>query len=1565
MKKNPQALAKWHPFCPASFLGPQKRRAIFGQVRSSFFLILLLFLWKNQVFGQSEKLRFEFMVDDDAIPSNPYWMVEDYQGNLWGILDRKLSKFDGIQWTKIEHNPKDPCCIPALEEVQLGRIFADYHKNLWIGSSSGLIRLDLTTNCFSTFFSTWGPFWAIDICEDSNGNLWLLESKKGLIKIKIKDLLDNSGNPDSVTHQVFPYQFLDKPGPGLMPSIQMLPNTKGGLWLASYYGLGYFDFGKEKFSIYQPAPDTLFNPLNLIHCIFKDPRGILWLGTRAGLIRFDPETKMFEIFSPFEETVNDHPLKNRVAAIHQIDDGRLILGAGDSYNQRLKLFDPIKKQFISIDGNSIIDQNNGQGNYTQMLKDRSGGLWIINDVSSLAKFNYDDNQFVFYDISHRPNSIKGNHAQSVYMDRHGNLYIGTDTHLNVLDKATGKMSYFATPAVDKNSRLSGEVDAIIEDQSGMIWLGTENGLNKFDPATKAIKPYAIPDKNAKWAIVLYEDRSGILWVGTQSPGKVFQFDRKKEKFILISEDPQLWKAGVRSFEETRSGDLWVSSNGGLVFFDRKKNELTKAPLEIPEQYINGLHDILLDKNGKIWTCAITGPLFKYDPQSKKTYSYEHIPAFQDNMVRSIAMDRHGMLWIASAKGMIHFDPNSEKLIRLYHSRTWLQPGQQWWAPMMESTITLSGEIIVQGHSGVLVFHPDNVRINTVPPNVVITGLRFQKRDPMRKGRTILPRVISETEAIRLPYRANDFSIDYVGIHLKNSKANQYAYRLAPLEKDWLQVGTLRQAKYTNLAPGKYTFQVKASNSDGVWNEEGASLQITILAPWWATWWAYLLYVLSVGGAIYAFIRWRTLQQRKKIAQQEKELTQERLLNERLQQIDQLKDQFLANTTHELRTPLHGIVGIAESLFEEADEKSPGELRKNLHMIMASGRRLTSLVNDLLDFSKAKNQDLQLKPESLDLHVLAEVVLRSCQPLIGDSPVELRNDIPADLSPVLADSNRLQQILYNLVGNAIKFTRKGHVSVGAVSKDGMFEIVVEDTGIGIPPDKQEAIFRSFEQADGNTAREFGGTGLGLSITRQLVELHGGKIRVESAPGIGSRFFFTLPISSQPTQLVPSPAPAKRPSIDSSRPIPLTELNLSNLIPVPGTGKIRLLVVDDEPINHQVLRNYLGEQRYEITSVMDGTKALEVLDQGQKFDLVLLDVMMPRMSGYEVCQKIRDKHLPSELPVIMVTAKNQVQDLVEGLGVGANDYLSKPFSKDEFLARVKTQLDLHRIFNVTGKFVPNEFIRALGRERITDVQLGDAVERNVSILFSDIRDFTSLSEEMTPTESFRFINAYNGRMGPFIRAHHGFVNQFLGDGVVAIFPESPVDAVKAAVHMHEAIREYNVLRMKKNRKPIRIGIGVHAGPLIMGIIGDETRMDAATIADTVNTASRIENLTKHYGAGILLSEEVLSYFIQDQDFRFRYLGRVQVKGKQEAIGIYECLNGESPEQYALKMESKEQFDAAMEHYFDKEFGEAAALFQKIVQANPMDHPARLFINNAGHFLAKGVPDGWNGIETIEVK
>jgi signal transduction histidine kinase len=402
-------------------------------------------------------------------------------------------------------------------------------------------------------------------------------------------------------------------------------------------------------------------------------------------------------------------------------------------------------------------------------------------------------------------------------------------------------------------------------------------------------------------------------------------------------------------------------------------------------------------------------------------------------------------------------------------------------------------------------------------------------------------------------------------------------------------------------------------------------------------------------------------------------------NTYLNRLNELKDEFLANTSHELRTPINGIIGIVESMIDGAAGSLTKEQKYNLAIVSNSGKRLSSMINDILDFTKLKNKEITLQIKPVDLKTIADTVIVLSKPLIKGRELALENGIDGSLPAISADENRIQQILYNLIGNAIKFTEKGHVRVSArqISGDSggsgeMIAVSVEDTGIGISEDKFDRIFESFEQADGSTAREYGGTGLGLSITKKIVELHGGTISVESEPGKGSKFTFTVPASGAKGS--DAALPEKPRTVIDMEDFAASGMDGAATAPASGETGRNILVVDDEPVNIQVLNNLLSMRNYSVFKAYSGADALEMIENGGNFDLVLLDVMMPKMSGYELCRKLREKHTLYDLPILMLTAKNQIQDIVLGFQSGANDYVQKPFDKDELLARVRTLLEL---------------------------------------------------------------------------------------------------------------------------------------------------------------------------------------------------------------------------------------------------------------------------------------------------
>jgi CHASE2 domain-containing sensor protein/class 3 adenylate cyclase/CheY-like chemotaxis protein/nitrogen-specific signal transduction histidine kinase len=775
--------------------------------------------------------------------------------------------------------------------------------------------------------------------------------------------------------------------------------------------------------------------------------------------------------------------------------------------------------------------------------------------------------------------------------------------------------------------------------------------------------------------------------------------------------------------------------------------------------------------------------------------------------------------------------------------------------------------------------------------------------------------------------------------------------------------------------------------------------IALLLGWTIPVFTPFLTIVVSGVACIGATLWKHLSlSYQKLEQYAQTLEQQ---NENLKQLDKLKDEFLANTSHELRTPLNGIIGIAESLIDGATGELSPSTTSNLSLIASSGRRLSGLVNDILDFSKLRHKNLELQLKPVDLRSIAHVVLALSKPMAAQKNLQLIDRIPEDLPLAHADENRLQQILYNLIGNAIKFTPSGQVKISAKAFESLsssskkqpgkrkttkIAITVSDTGIGIPEEKFDRIFESFEQGQGSADREYGGTGLGLTVTKQLVELHGGKIGVQSKVGIGSKFTFTLSVAQSQTEparqisvlddetIIPELAEVEEtriPELLAYTSIANTALSSatlpqkSSLEQARQEKQFKVLIVDDEPVNRQVLINNLSLYDYTIAEASNGPEALQIVARGFIPDLILLDLMMPRMTGYEVCQKLRERFPAYELPIVLLTAKNQTHDIVEGFAVGANDYLCKPIHKQEMMARIKTHIHLAKLTAAYGRFVPHNFLRFLGKDSILDVELGNNVQQEMTVLFSDIRSFTTLSESMTPQQAFKFINSYLSRVSPFIREHHGFIDKYIGDAIMALFPQSADDAVQAALAMQRAIITYNQHRNNSGYVPIAIGMGLHTGNLMLGTVGESERMDTTVIADAVNLASRLEGLTKLYGVGILVSEDTL-YKLDDLDnYRFRFLDRVRVKGKNQPVSIYEIYEETLNELNQFKTHTKIQFEQGVADYYSRDFDKAQQLFEEVLAIDPQDTAARLYVKRCEQYRNQNFAGDWEGVTDLDSK
>jgi DNA-binding response OmpR family regulator len=441
------------------------------------------------------------------------------------------------------------------------------------------------------------------------------------------------------------------------------------------------------------------------------------------------------------------------------------------------------------------------------------------------------------------------------------------------------------------------------------------------------------------------------------------------------------------------------------------------------------------------------------------------------------------------------------------------------------------------------------------------------------------------------------------------------------------------------------------------------------------------------------------------------------------------------------------------------------------------------------------------------------------------------------------------------------------------------------------------------------------------------------------------------------------------------------------------KSKILIVDDTPENIQVLMETLKDQ-YAIVAAINGEKALKLALSDPRPDLILLDIMMPGMDGFEVCSRLKADPKASDIPVIFLSALDDTANKVKGFVIGAVDYISKPFQPEEVRVRVNTHLTMNRLKqslaekneelqaysacleervrertvelaslnSVYERFVPREFIDLLEKKSILDINLGDQMSQKMTVMFADIRDWTALLEKMTPTEAFRFINAYLRRVSPVIKDCNGFIDQYYGDGVMALFPGKPDDAVRAAVALQTAVADYNSERAQEGFDPIGIGVGLHLADLMLGIIGSEDRMQGAVVADAVNLAARIEGLNKVYGSYVSLSDETFFAMKEPDRYGHRFIDKVRVKGREDAVTVFEVFEGDPEEIAGLKERTKPEFESGLQLYYGKRFSEASVHFNQVLEKNPGDLAAQIHLKRCANYMVNGVPHDWTGVETL---
>ena len=1499
------------------------------------FVAFLSFLSVEQLNSQEREYNYAFhrLTESEGLSDGVNaWVYKDSYGFIWISSMDGLNRFDGLNVKTYKPNPSDPNSLS--DNIVTSTFYEDGNGDLWFTTYGGInvyirrydrfrtIKLKnekgewIEEDYFAFHMDTSGHLWVKTGVLDAGTLHWYdINSDKDSILCPLQGQRLSVVDHDTQNELIFSMRFIDRSG----LNITALDTTH------KFHGLTFF---RDHTNQHLPVAN--------IYGMVTSEYPLLWMASNIGLIEFNLNTQRFALHDSFK---GDPTGTIRSVVRYQ----NLLLAASE--NHGLLNFDINSRKFES---QLVPDINNKYSIRRKEISniniDKNDCVWLSYydngvreglDYSNLKKYRFPNYSFI------------SNNSSQVYelsTTTSGDVFVARDNKALLVNDSLDIESQWI---FEKDIRL------IRTDNSDRLWVVFQKDTEgNFEIVRSSQEANAWEPMGASDQVIddLLMTSTGKVLLATRKG--VFELDINSKKISSSDSYEQLSNQRIYHIVEGMNDNLFFSTQ-----FDRVYIYNLKSPGSGPWAEFTGVGYCSSfypwpDKK-KAWVSSSMG-IGEIDLESN-TFDFISGPDKTLTQQKYFNVLVHNdQCWLKTERGLIKFN-YKDSTLSSYERVDGVVSVIGDRAPALKDG---SGRIWISGLSGINIFHPDSIKPISPPPTPQIVEINVND-GPYK---TDYSHGILDT--LNLNYNQNTVSIEFVPCQIGDPKNIKFQYRLVGYDDNWVASRASGFARYFSLPAGDYTFEARTGNSDGQWSVEPASIKMVIHPPFWATTWAYFIYGSSFFGLLWYWRRSEKKKQAQKLELERRKVAQEKRVNEELRKVDRLKDQFLANTSHELRTPLNGIIGLAESLIEGATGQLPDKTRSNLAMIASSGKRLSNLVNDILDFSRMKSNDLRLEMKAVDLCSAVDIVMTLLNPLRKNRSVKMINRVSKDLPRTKADEDRLQQILYNLIGNAIKFTREGEIVVTAEVRNEKIELCVSDTGIGIPDSELENIFRSFEQVDGSEIREFGGTGLGLSVTRQLIELHSGKIWVESKVGEGSKFFFTLDIAGKELEV----STPEKTEIEEQV-LSLVTDDLEGLI-VPGSLVAEdetencILIVDDEPVNRQVLENHLSNAGYSSIVARDGEEALNIV-QKQKVGLILLDIMMPGLSGFQVCEAIRRTHPAISLPIIMLTAKNRVSDLVEGFTSGANDYLTKPFSQDELLARIKTHLSLRKIYSATGKFVPFAFLNAIGHEQISNVRLGDHSLVEVSVLFADIRDFTRLSESMSPTENFNFVNDFVGRMGPVIQKHRGFVNQYLGDGIMAIFPHSSTHAIAASIEMMESLRDFNRELLDSGKEAIRIGIGLHTGPLIMGIIGDENRSDPATIADTVNTSSRLEGLTKYYRANIIVSEESLHAHDKEEKNLFRFLGKVKLKGKARVIGIYECISGDPPDIVRNKLAGHSQYRAAMTYYQKGKLEESRKIFRQLLEAEPRDTVVSFFLEKINSLIDGGMPPDWEAIEVMTQK
>ncbi len=1188
--------------------------------------------------------------------------LRDRKGFLWTGTMSGLNRFDGYSFKVFSNSAQDST---SLVDNAINKLFEDPDGRVWVTTYFGVCvynpyRINFDRNPNRLLRSYGIPEGTIsDIVNDHRGSYWFIHQASGLYRY------------DSAKRESFQVRYTKD---DVISSVAVNKAT-GNVWII--YRSGTFEeLDSKSYNVIYTNTDLLRPHTSefLDYNLRLDNDGDLWIfvaNANLGVFHLNTRDRSIKQFNQRSATLrlNSDIVRNLAVAKNGLiwvatDHGGVNLIDKKNWTVQYLLNDPGDDKSLS------------QNSINALYIDNEDIVWIGTFKKGINYYHHHLTKFrLYHHLFTNPNSLPYDDVNALVEDKDGNLWIGTNGGgLIFFDRKENTFKRYTYDPKNSNSLGNNVIVSLLIDSQEKLWIGTYfGGLDSFDGInfkhyrSNQSDPESISDDNV-WSIM--EDDDHNLWIGTLVGG-LNLYQRDKNKFKRFSNADGIFTGYVPVLMEDDEKNIWVGTGFGISWRKKDENKFThilasNTPGSLSNNSITALHQ---DSRGFIWIGTQDG-LNAYDKKNKTFRVFRMEEGLPHNSILSILEDEKNNLWVSTPNGIsniiIDLEQSSHQLklqFKNYDELDGLQ-GKQF--NHRSALRTREGELLFGGPNGFNLFTPDNIVFNENKPPVVLLDLQIfnnsigvgEKLD----GKVILERSITETKDITLKHNENVFSIEFAALSFFHPVKNQYKYKLEGFNKDWLNAdGDSRKVTYTNLDPGEYVFRVIASNNDGVWNDDGASLKITVLPPFWKTKLAMVLYLAVILGALMLTRQVILQRERMKV-----KVEQEREEAHRIHELDMLKLKFFTNVSHEFRTPLTLILTPLEKLLKHS--KEPAE-KGHLQLIYRNARRLLNLVNQLLDFRKMEVQEIKLNPTTGDIIHFVRDVAYSFSDLSEKKNIRFSFNCNVENLETVFDHNKLERILFNLISNAFKFTPEGGkvwVDITALSENSgrWLQIKVRDTGIGIPEDKKDLIFERFFQNDTPGSMVNQGSGIGLSITKEFVRIHGGTIDVESELEKGSCFIIMLPVREiGNTHKLEA-------SIEEDEEVALNLTSSVNDQPYNSKRKPVLLLVED----NEDFRFYLKDNlrlRYHVIEAQNGKDGWAKAT-AQIPDLIVSDVMMPEMNGIELCRKIRSDTRTSHIPFILLTARAADEQMKEGFEIGADDYVTKPFSFEILQSRIKNLL-----------------------------------------------------------------------------------------------------------------------------------------------------------------------------------------------------------------------------------------------------------------------------------------------------